>query len=86
VTIYVENLLFGVTPDDLTALFAPYGRVTSARVWTDRDAGPTHRVGFVDLADGGRAAVAALDGSEYRGRVLLVGETDLRSETGLTPV
>ena len=85
-TIYVENLPVDVTPDDLTALFAPFGRVTAARVWTDRDAGPTHRVGFVDLEDGGRAAIRELDGFEYRGRALMVGQTDLRSETGLTPL
>lgn len=85
-TIYIENLPYDITPDDLTALFTPYGRVTAVRVWTDRDAGPTHRVGFVDLADGGRAAVLGLDGHEYRGRALVVGETDLRSETGLTPL
>jgi RNA recognition motif-containing protein len=85
-TIYVENLPFDITPDDLTALLAPYGRVTAIRVWTDRDASPDHRVGFVDLADGGRDAILDLDGHEYRGRPLLVGETDLRSETGLSPL
>ena len=85
-TIYVENLPVGVTPADLAGLFAPYGRVTAARVWTDPDASPNYRVGFVDLAGGWRAAVSGLDGSEYRGRALVVGKTDLRSETGLTPV
>jgi RNA recognition motif-containing protein len=85
-TIYVENLPFDITPGDLNTLFAPFGRVTAVRVWTDRDASPGHRVGFVDLADGGRDAILSLDGHEYRGRSLVVGETDLRSETGLSPL
>jgi hypothetical protein len=86
VTLYVENLPVGVGPADLAGLFAPYGRVAAARVWTDPDAGPSYRVGFVDLADGGLAATLALDGAEYRGRAILVGETDLRSETGFVQV
>ena len=77
-TIYVENLPVGVTPADLAGLFAPYGRVTAARVWTDPDASPNYRVGFVDLAGGWRlpakmrsqaSASAALAQTMYQRRV-----------------
>jgi len=85
-TLYIENLPVGVGPADLIALFARYGSVTAATVWTDPDASPGYRVGFIDLVGGWRAAVLGLDGHEYRGRMLVVGETDLRNETGLTPV
>jgi hypothetical protein len=64
ITIYVEILPFDITPGDLNNLFALYGRLTAVRVWTDRDASPGHRVGFVDLADGGRDVILGLDGYE----------------------
>ena len=74
-TVYVGNLPPGTTPADLWALFGPFGRVAWAAVRPARLAAgaPT---GVVDMGNGGTAAVAALYGSDYRGRTLAVGAAD----------
>jgi hypothetical protein len=68
----VDNLPTNATAADLRALFRPFGPVTRADVWYGWCLGPGSWVGAVDLESGGSAAVAALDGTEYRGRTLSV--------------
>jgi len=82
--IYVGNLSFRVTDDDLRALFAEFGEVTSARVITDRDTGRSRGFGFVEMAndDDGKAAIEALDGQEHEGRNLKVNEAKPRQPRG----
>ena len=74
VTVYVANLPWRTTEDDLAALFADYGRVVDVRVIQDPSTGRSRGYGFVELADpdSTRAAIAALDGREYSGRRLVV--------------
>jgi RNA recognition motif-containing protein len=76
VNIYVGNLPFSTTNDDLERLFAEHGAVSSARVITDRDSGASRGFGFVEMDDDGaaRTAISALDGYEIDGRPLRVNE------------
>jgi RNA recognition motif-containing protein len=80
--IYVGNLTFQTTADDLRELFAPYGTVTSAQVVSDRDTGRSRGFGFVEMADGGDAAISALNGKEVGGRTLTVNEAKPREDRG----
>jgi RNA recognition motif-containing protein len=76
--LYVGNLSFRVTSDDLRDLFAQYGSVTSASVISDRDTGRSRGFGFVEMADGGESAIEALNGQDLQGRALTVNEAKPR--------
>ena len=78
--IYVGNLTFQTTADDLRELFAPYGTVTSAQIVSDRDTGRSRGFGFVEMSEGGDEAIAALNGTQYGGRALTVNEAKPREE------
>ena len=80
--IYVGNLSFDTTENDLQAAFAAHGAVSSARVATDRDTGRARGFGFVEMASPAeaRAAISALNGSELQGRTLVVNEARPREE------
>ena len=80
--IYVGNLSFDTTENELQAAFATYGTVTSARVVTDRDTGRARGFGFVEMPNAGeaQAAIAALNGSQLQGRTLTVNEARPREE------
>jgi RNA recognition motif-containing protein len=72
--LYVGNLPFDATTDDLLGIFARFGTVADALVAMDRATGRPHGYGYVDMASGGEAAVAAVNGATYRGRTLVAGE------------
>ena len=73
--IYVGNLPYDSTDEDLKEVFAPYGEVLSARVITDRETGRSRGFGFVEMEDeAGQAAIEALNGSDMGGRALRVNE------------
>ncbi len=73
--IYVGNLPFRTTSDDLERLFGEYGEVQSAQVITDRDTGRSRGFGFVEMPDGeAREAIEALNGKDFEGRPLTVNE------------
>jgi RNA recognition motif-containing protein len=76
VNIFVGNLAFTTTEDDLRALFAPYGTVDTTRIMTDRETGRSRGFGFVDMPDGRAAqrAIEALNGTSLAGRALTVNE------------
>jgi RNA recognition motif-containing protein len=78
--IYVGNLPFQTTADDLRDLFATYGTVTRAQVTTDRETGRSRGFGFVEMADGGDEAIAALSGTQFQGRTLTVNEARPRED------
>ena len=78
--IYVGNLTFQTTADDLRALFEPYGEVIRAQVTTDRETGRSRGFGFVEMASGGDEAIAALNGKEVGGRNLTVNEAKPRED------
>lgn len=72
--IFVGNLSFQTTADDLSQAFGEYGTVSRAQVCTDRETGRSRGFGFVEMADGGDEAIAALNGTELGGRTLTVNE------------
>ena len=78
--IYVGNLTFQTTADDLRELFSQYGTVTSAQVVSDRDTGRSRGFGFVEMSEGGDEAIAALNGKDVGGRSLTVNEAKPREE------
>ncbi len=82
--IYVGNLSFEVTDDDLRQLFAAYGEVESANVIKDRFSGESRGFGFVEMpakkdAD---AAIAALNGTDLKGRSITVNEAKPKAPRG----
>ena len=79
-SIYVGNLPWSTTPDDLRALFEPYGEVENARIITDRETGRSRGFGFVDMAEeeAARRAISELHNYEYGGRPLTVNEAQAR--------
>ncbi len=78
--IYVGNLSFQATVDDLRDLFSQYGTVTRAQIVTDRETGRSRGFGFVEMADGGDEAIEALNGTPFQGRPLTVNEAKPREE------
>src|SRR6476646_1694522 len=78
--LYVGNLSFQTTADDLITLFGDYGTVTRAQVVSDRDTGRSRGFGFVEMSEGGDEAIATLNGSQFQGRSLTVNEAKPREE------
>jgi len=78
--LYVGNLSFQTTADDLREAFAAHGNVTRAQVVSDRETGRSRGFGFVEMADGGDEAIAALNGSQFQGRALTVNEAKPRED------
>ena len=76
--IYVGNLPFSSTEDELRSVFASHGDVESVNVIMDRDTGRPRGFAFVEMADADSAskAIRALDGSELGGRNLRVNEAE----------
>ena len=74
--IYVGNLSFDASEDELRRLFEAHGAVESAKLATDRDTGRARGFGFVEMASDSEAnaAIAALNGSQVGGRALVVNE------------
>ena len=82
--LYVGNLPFGVTDDQLTQLFAAHGTVQSAQVIMDRDTGRSKGFGFVEMGSDqeAQAATAALNGHSIEGRNLTVNEARPKPDRG----
>ena len=76
--IYVGNLPYTATEDDLTGLFAAYGPVERVKIITDRETGRSKGFAFVTLGDQSQlnAAIEALNGYDYQGRALRVNASD----------
>ena len=74
--IYVSNLAYNATDDDLRQLFESYGAVDTIRIITDRDTGQSRGFGFVEMPDSAaaKAAIQGLQGKELEGRTLTVNE------------
>lgn len=84
-TLDIEDLSADATATDLAALFQLFGPITWADVWYGWCLGPGEWVGRVTLATGGPEAVAALNGSAYRGRTLRVAAALPRDPPGNQP-
>lgn len=80
--IYVGNLGYSVTDEELKGLFQEYGAVESARVIFDRMTHRSKGFGFVDMPDDGEAnaAISALNGTEFMGRSMKVNQARERRE------
>jgi len=80
--IYVGNLPYSTTDEELSELFAKYGTVASANIIIDRRNHRSRGYGFVEFADDseGAAAVQALNDSEFGGRTLKVDEAQKKDE------
>ncbi|MBC7824432.1 MAG: RNA-binding protein [Candidatus Parcubacteria bacterium] len=79
-TIYVGNLAFQATEDDLKEVFAEYGAVSRVSLPTDRETGRKRGFAFVEMEDESKedAAIAELDGAEWLGRELKVNKAKPR--------
>ena len=80
--LYVGNLAWGVTDEDLNGLFGEFGSVASAVVLTDRETGRSRGFGFVELETGAEDAIEALDGQDFQGRPLRVNEAQSKGRGG----
>ena len=80
--LYVGNLAWGVSDDDLQNVFSEYGSVASAVVITDRETGRSRGFGFVELEDGADQAIEALNGQDLQGRPMRVNEAQSKGGGG----
>ena len=80
--IYVGNLNWGVTEDDLKTAFEEFGSVISAKIITDRYSGKSRGFGFVEMSEDAeaKAAIAALNSKDLKGRAIKVNEAKPRSD------
>ena len=80
--IYVGNLSWSMTDDDLSNLFSQYGTVTSAKILKEKNTGRSKGFGFVEMEDeeAAKTAIATLNESEVQGRKLIVNESQPRPE------
>jgi cold-inducible RNA-binding protein len=79
--IYVGNLSYSVTEDDLKAAFAEFGKVETVKIITDKFSGQSKGFGFVEMPDKGeaQAALESLNGKDLKGRDLNVNEAKPRT-------
>ena len=78
--LYVGNLSFDTSSNDLREAFEQHGTVNSADVVADRDTGRSRGFGFVEMSNGAEEAIKALDLSELQGRKITVNEARPREE------
>ncbi|MBD2101860.1 RNA-binding protein [Leptolyngbya sp. FACHB-261] len=83
-SIYVGNLSYDVTEENLSEIFAEYGTVKRVQLPTDRETGRLRGFGFVEMQDEANedAAISALDGAEWMGRDLKVNKARPRESRG----
>jgi RNA recognition motif-containing protein len=78
--LYVGNLSFDTTSDDLREAFSQYGQVASAQIVSDRETGRSRGFAFVEMSDGADQAIAAMNGAQLQGRTLTVNEAKPRED------
>ena len=82
--LYIGNLPFDTTEDDLHQMFSAHGQIVSVKLITDMETGRSRGFGFVEMAskEEADAAIAALNGKEVDGRALKVNEAKPREDRG----
>ncbi|NTW33827.1 MAG: RNA-binding protein [Bacteroidetes bacterium] len=82
--IFVSNLSFRISDDDLKQLFEEYGEITSAKVITDKFSGRSRGFGFVEMKDdeAGQKAIDELNNADYDGKAISVSVAKPRTENG----
>ena len=80
--IYVGNLSYDITVEELREAFEQHGEVTSAKIVTDRDTGRSKGFGFVEMPNDheGEAAIAELNGAMLKGRTARVNQARPRND------
>ncbi len=79
--IYVGNLPYSASEDEVKRIFSEFGAVSSAKLIKDRDTGRFKGFGFIEMEDeGGKKAIEALNGSEFKDRSLVVNEAREKTE------
>ena len=78
--LYVGNLAFTTTADDLIAAFGAFGTVATAQVVSDRETGRSRGFAFVEMTDGGDQAITGMNGQMFQGRTLTVNEAKPRED------
>ena len=78
--IYVGNLPFSATAEEIRDLFSAYGTVESVKLITDRETGRLRGFGFVEMESGAQEAIAALDQKDLGGRRITVNPAKPREE------
>ena len=77
--IYVGNLPFSATEEELNTIFGEYGEVSNVDIIMDRQTGRSRGFGFVEMGDDdGRTAIAELNGNDFGGRQLKINEANER--------
>lgn len=81
-SIYIGNLPYQVTAEDVSDIFAEYGTVKQVQLPTDRETGRPRGFGFIEMSSEAeeQAAITALDGAEWKGRDLKVNKAKPREE------
>ncbi len=82
--IYIGNLPYSITEDELRDLFATHGEVTSANIIIDRDSGRSKGFGFIEMPEknSGESAINAINETDVQGRNVRVNEARPRPERG----
>jgi len=81
-TIYVGNINYQATEEDLRPVFSEYGEVISVKIINDRETGRSKGFGFVEMESGADTAIEELDGKDFQGRRLRVNEARPRAPRG----
>ena len=82
--LYISNLSYNISDEDLRLLFADYGEITSAKVTMDRETGRSRGFGFVELSDDelAKKAIEELNQASYDGKVINITEARPREDRG----
>ena len=82
--LYISNLSYNISDEDLRLLFADYGEITSAKVIMDRETGRSRGFGFVELSDDelAKKAIEELNQASYDGKVINIKEARPREDRG----
>lgn len=81
--IFVSNISFDATNDDLFDLFSEYGHVESAKIITDRESGRSRGFGFIDMSDeDAQKAIDSLDNAQFMHRALKVQKSRPKERSG----
>ena len=85
--IYIGNIVYTMTADDLRGVFAPYGAVSEVKIITDKISGKSKGYGFVEMEDEEEAkkAIAELNNSTVKGRNIKVNNAFRKSEMPIEP-
>jgi RNA recognition motif-containing protein len=78
--IYIGNLNWTTTNEEISELFSSYGEVTSVKIVTDKFTQRSKGFGFVEMNTGGPEAIDGLNGKEFKGRPIVVNEAQPREE------